>query len=66
MLCSMVISPSPIRPRQHATRIVERVNALLREELRAVPTEQRGLVLDHVQDHIAKRHFNRQRRKVAA
>lgn len=46
-------------------RILARLNGVLRDELKSVPPELRGITLDHVQDHIAKRHFNRLRRRPA-
>lgn len=47
------------RPRHHAERILARVNDLLRAELR-------GMTLDHVQDHIARRHFRRLTRRLSS
>lgn len=54
------------RPRHHAERILARVNDLLRAELKTVPAELRGLTLDHVQDHIARRHFRRLTRRLSS
>lgn len=54
------------RPRHHADRIIERINTVLRDELKAMPAEFRGIALDHVQDHIARRHFKRLRRRLSA
>lgn len=54
------------RPRHYAERILARVNELLLAELKQVPPEYRGSTLDHVQDHIAKRHFRRLARRLSA
>lgn len=51
------------QPRHHAEDILRELNGVLRERLRQVPPEQRGIVLDHVQDHIARRHFRRLERQ---
>lgn len=61
----MSLGQHSTRPRQHATRIIERVNGVLRDELKTVPSELRGITLDHVHDHIARRHFKRLRRRLS-
>ncbi len=61
-----MFSPPKSRPRGHAARILPKMLEVLRDELQAIPYEERGMVLDHVQDYIARRHFQRLSRKKAA
>lgn len=50
-----------MKPREHAAAILEKVRALLREEMEQVPKEFRAMTADHVVSSLSIEYFKRRK-----